>query len=96
MLVVTDINDIFLPLPDDMLVNLAESRAVIETLLNKLPNMFPPTQNVETATGTALKAAFEIVVSIIRHTSWLLSLLLLLLFVLSLYINYIVYIYMHM
>lgn len=67
MLVVTDINDIFLPLPDDMLVNLAESRAVIETLLNKLPNMFPPTQNVETATGTALKAAFEIVVCAPSH-----------------------------
>jgi protein transport protein SEC24 len=35
MLVVTDIDDIFLPLPDDLLVNLADSRTVIETLLNK-------------------------------------------------------------
>jgi protein transport protein SEC24 len=62
MLVVTDINDIFLPLPDDMLVNLADSRSVVESLLNKLPNMFPGTQNAEAATGVALKAAFEVVV----------------------------------
>ena len=37
MLVVTDIQDVFLPLPDDLLVNLQESKQVIETLLNKLP-----------------------------------------------------------
>ena len=33
MLVVSDIEDVFLPLPDDMLVNLKESRSVVDTLL---------------------------------------------------------------
>jgi len=60
MLVVSDIDDIFLPLPDDMLVNLADSRVVIEALLNKYSTMFQSSQIVETVTGVALKAAYEI------------------------------------
>jgi len=61
MMVVTDINDMFLPLPDDLLVNLAESKEVVETLLKKMPNMFQATQNVENVFGVALKAAYDIV-----------------------------------
>lgn len=40
MLVVSDINDVILPLPEDLLVNLHESRAVVECLLDSLPSMF--------------------------------------------------------
>lgn len=62
MLVVNDIADMFVPShADDLLVNLSESKVVVEALLNKLPNMFQGTQNVDNAFGVALKAAFEIV-----------------------------------
>jgi len=64
MLVVSDIDDVFLPLPDDMLVNLADSRTVIEALLNKFPAMFPQSQTVESVAGVAMKAAFEMMKNI--------------------------------
>ncbi|KAL1566271.1 Protein transport protein Sec24A [Salvia divinorum] len=32
MMVVSDLDDIFVPLPDDLLVNLSESRTVVEAL----------------------------------------------------------------
>lgn len=36
MLVVPDLTDAFLPVPEDLLVNLSESRAVVEALLDSL------------------------------------------------------------
>lgn len=62
MLVVSDIDDIFLPLPDDILVNLADSRSVIEALLNKFATLFQTSQITESVTGVALKAAYEVTV----------------------------------
>ncbi|KAG0172660.1 COPII subunit [Apophysomyces sp. BC1034] len=61
MLVVSDLDDIFLPQPDDLLVNLTESREVIGSLLERLPEMFKDTVNVHNALGTALQAAFKMV-----------------------------------
>lgn len=60
MVVVTDLDDIFLPLPDDLLVNLSESRHVVDSFLDSLPNMFHDNTNVESAFGPALKAAFMV------------------------------------
>ncbi|TKY58845.1 transport protein Sec24 [Spatholobus suberectus] len=60
MLVVSDLDDIFIPLPDDLLVNLSESRSVVETFLDSLPTMFQDNVNLESAFGPALKAAFMI------------------------------------
>ncbi|XP_062081766.1 protein transport protein SEC24 A [Humulus lupulus] len=57
MMVVSDLDDIFVPLPDDLLVNLSESRSVVETFLDSLPSMFQDNLNVESAFGPALKAA---------------------------------------
>lgn len=37
---VAEIDEPFLPLPDDLVVNLHESRAVVEALLDSLPQMF--------------------------------------------------------
>lgn len=62
MMVVSDLDDIFVPLPDDLLVNLSESRKVVDTFLESLPSMFQDNANVESAFGPALKAAFMIVV----------------------------------
>ena len=50
----------FLPLPDDLLVNLSDSRHVIEYLLDSLPSMFEENTNIESAFGPALKAPFMI------------------------------------
>lgn len=44
--VVSELGEPFAPLPDDLLVNLRESRAVIDALLNALPNAFASTGNV--------------------------------------------------
>ncbi|GLJ20808.1 hypothetical protein SUGI_0379320 [Cryptomeria japonica] len=60
MMVVADLDDPFVPLPDDLLVNLSESRHVVEALLDSLPSMFAENINVESAFGPALKAAFMV------------------------------------
>ncbi|XVF70817.1 hypothetical protein PTKIN_Ptkin11bG0192200 [Pterospermum kingtungense] len=60
MMVVSDLDDIFVPLPDDLLVNLSESRNVVETFLDSLPSMFQDNVNIESAFGPALKAAFMV------------------------------------
>lgn len=62
MMVVGDLDDIFVPLPDDLLVNLSDSRNVVDTFLDSLPTMFQDNVNVESALGPALKAAFMIMV----------------------------------
>jgi len=60
MMVVTELDDPFVPLPDDLLVNKADSRAVIDALLDSLPNTFASNSIVESATGPALQAAFMV------------------------------------
>ncbi|KAL8523037.1 hypothetical protein ACS0TY_013130 [Phlomoides rotata] len=60
MMVVSDLDDIFVPLPDDLLVNLSESRNVVEAFLDSLPSMFQDNMNVESAFGPALRAAFTV------------------------------------
>jgi protein transport protein SEC24 len=62
MMVVADLEDPFLPLPDDLLVNLSESRTVVEALLDSLPSMFDNNLNIESALGPALKATFMVMV----------------------------------
>lgn len=54
-MVVAEVDDPFLPLPDDMLVNLKESRDVVDALLDNLPSTFANTQIVESAMGSALQ-----------------------------------------
>ena len=60
MLVVSDIDELFLPIPDDLLVNLADSRDIVESLLDALPEIHKATRNVETCMGPALNAAFRV------------------------------------
>ena len=61
LLVVSDISDIILPLPEDLLVNLQESRSVVDALLDSLPRMFENNNAVNNCTGPALSAAKRIV-----------------------------------
>ncbi|XP_022850639.1 protein transport protein Sec24-like At3g07100 [Olea europaea var. sylvestris] len=60
MMVISDLDDIFVPLPDDLLVNLSESRNVVDAFLDSFPSMFQDNMNVESAFGPALKAAFMV------------------------------------
>ncbi|PFX31272.1 protein transport protein Sec24A-like [Stylophora pistillata] len=61
MNIVSDLEDIFLPSPDDLLVNMNESKELITQLLDSLPNMFSNNHNVHSATGAALQAALKLV-----------------------------------
>ena len=63
LIVVSDLDDIFIPLPKDLIVNLSESITVVDAFLDSLPSMFQVNVNVESAFGHALKAAFMIMVS---------------------------------
>ena len=63
MLVVSDIDDVFLPKPTDLLVNLTESRPAIENLLGRLNDMFTENHVIGSALGPALQAAFKMMVS---------------------------------
>uniref|UniRef100_A0A4W3HB43 SEC24 homolog A, COPII coat complex component n=1 Tax=Callorhinchus milii TaxID=7868 RepID=A0A4W3HB43_CALMI len=60
MMVVSDIEDIFIPTPDNLLVNLNESKELIEDLLRALPQMFSNTSETQSALGPALQAAFKL------------------------------------
>ena len=62
MLVVSDIDDVFLPKPTDLLVNLTESRPAIENLLGRLNDMFQENHIIGSALGSALQAAFKMMV----------------------------------
>lgn len=55
MLVMPDVDDPFIPLPDDLLVNLSESKAVVKTLLESLRTQFAEHSNVGCALGPALQ-----------------------------------------
>ena len=59
MLVVSDIDDLFLPIADNTLVNVSETRKVIEKLLDALPTLHQNTTSVDCALGPALNAAFR-------------------------------------
>ncbi|RCH82676.1 COPII subunit, partial [Rhizopus azygosporus] len=59
MLVVSDLDDVYLPSPSDLLVNLTESIHILKALLEKLPELFKDSMNVNNALGTGLQAAFK-------------------------------------
>ena len=63
MLVVSDIDDVFLPKPTDLLVNLSEARASLEGLLGRLSDMFKDSHAVGSAAGPALQAGYKLSVS---------------------------------
>ncbi|GAA5882720.1 hypothetical protein JCM3774_004532 [Rhodotorula dairenensis] len=61
MLVVGDLDDVFLPKPNDILVNLVEAKAGIENLLTRLNDMFVETNNSGNALGAGLQAAYKLI-----------------------------------
>ncbi|XP_037319530.2 protein transport protein Sec24C isoform X2 [Pungitius pungitius] len=59
MLVVSDVSDMFVPLLDGFLVNVNESRLVIESLLDQIPEMFAETRETETVFAPVIQAGLE-------------------------------------
>lgn len=61
MLVVSDIDDVYLPKPTDLLVNLTESRPAIESFLSRLSDMFKDSFTQASAVGPAMQAAHKLI-----------------------------------
>ena len=53
----------FPPSPDGLLVNLNESRDLVQDLLPQLPDWFASSQSTRSCLGAALQAAYKLVVS---------------------------------
>lgn len=62
MLIVSDVDDVFLPKPTDLLLNIAEAREGLEALLQRLPGMFQENPVIGNALGSALQAGFSLIV----------------------------------
>ncbi|EJD51221.1 CPII coat sec24 protein [Auricularia subglabra TFB-10046 SS5] len=63
MLVVSDVDDVFLPQPSDLLVNLTEARTAVETLLGRMQSLFAENDSLGSALGPALQAGFKMISS---------------------------------
>ena len=61
MLVISDLEEPFLPTPGDLLVTLTECRENIENFLDKLQGMFQNTQNGGSCMGSALRAGHKLI-----------------------------------
>ena len=61
MLVVSDLDEPFLPVPQELLVPLSECRSSIENFLTKLPDMFAENQNNGSCMGSALRAGHKLI-----------------------------------
>lgn len=58
LLVVSDLNELFLPMSNDILVNLYDSIKIINSVLDSLPNLWRNTKNSDNCLGSAVKAAY--------------------------------------
>ena len=56
---VGDVNDMFVPLVDGFMVNAEESEAVIDSLMEQIPQMFSETRETETILGPVIQAGKE-------------------------------------
>lgn len=61
MLVISDLDEPFLPTPESLLVSLSDSRRNIENFLEKLQSMFQDTTNGGSAMGSALRAGHKLI-----------------------------------
>lgn len=60
---IVDVDDIFLPSPDNLLVNLKERKELVKDLLHQLPGRFYQNHDNGSALGAALQAAFKMMSS---------------------------------
>ncbi|KAJ9581283.1 hypothetical protein L9F63_023555 [Diploptera punctata] len=59
-MIVVDTDDVFLPCPDNLLVNLSESRELVKDLLNQIPTKFLNSHDTNSTLGAALQAAYKL------------------------------------
>ncbi len=59
---VVDIDDPFLPCPDNLLINLNECKELIKDLLLQLPKRFANSYDSNSALGAALQIAYKLMV----------------------------------
>ncbi|KAK8438966.1 COPII subunit [Candidozyma auris] len=64
MLIVSDLDEPFLPSPEGLLINLDENRKAIEKLLDDFPSYFEGTANPHFALGPALRSGHNLISSI--------------------------------
>lgn len=64
---VVDIDDPFLPFPDNLLINLNECKELIKDLLLQLPTRFAQSHDTNSALGAALQVAFKLMVGCLRN-----------------------------
>ena len=60
MMIYPDLEDLQLPMPDGLMVNLNENRESIHQFLQALPTYFRDTYETDSALGTALTAAYQL------------------------------------
>ena len=56
---VGDVHDMFVPLADGLLSSLEDSEAVIDILMEQIPQMFADTRETETVLGPVIQAGKE-------------------------------------
>ena len=56
---VGDVHDMFVPLADGLLTSIEESEAVIDILMEQIPQMFSDTRETETVLGPVIQAGKE-------------------------------------
>lgn len=56
---ILDLEDIFMPRPDNLLINLKENRELLNDLLDMLPKRFENSHDSGSALGAALQVAFK-------------------------------------
>jgi protein transport protein SEC24 len=59
MMIVSDVEEVFVPLMDGFLVKVSESKAVIDQLLDNLPSMFQDNRETELVFGPVIEAGVE-------------------------------------
>lgn len=60
MMAVADLEEVFLPMPENLLVNLNECRTTIDSFLETFGRMFKNTTNNYSAMGPAMEAALKL------------------------------------
>lgn len=59
VMVVPDVQDMFMPLLDGFLVGVEESETIIDSLMEQIPQMYAESRETETILGPAIKAGLE-------------------------------------
>ncbi|KOC69209.1 Protein transport protein Sec24B [Habropoda laboriosa] len=59
-MIMLDIDDVFLPCPENLIVNLKEREELVRDLLVQLPTKFQGTHDTNNALGAALQAAYKL------------------------------------